>query len=661
MLLLNLDPPLFSHCFTVCCSCSFWAPHCNTRCEWSGQGWGIQELWISHWRRGWDIARDASCPAKGHRCSKCKKQNHFEDVCRSSKQKAANFVCNEEYEEEDRDDYLAFNITDEKQNDVASISSARTDACIVKVQIDGVDCEALIDSGSSADVLWDNVLRCLRNDGHCNKCLEASQSRLYAYGNTELPVVGKFSSGISFAGKATNTSIVVIAGKGRCLLGWSTVRELGLLRTGPEEGHVNATDEDADQFAGDMRKKFPEVFTGVGCLRDYQLQLHMDLSDTPVAQKHRRVPFALCEIVSEKIKDLIEKDIIEEVPGPTTWASPIVVSPKASGDIRLCIDMRLANTAIQLERLPILTVDEALEDVNRSAVFTKLDFNFGFHQIELAESSRDVTTFCTQGGLYRYNCKRLSFGAKARPKKFQHIIRQVLADCPGTVNIAEDIVVHGRTTEKHDRSLLKVLHIERLHERGMTLNSKKCNLRMPRVEFMGFLPSVHGIGLSDGRESTRHPSKNIYSWLPRTPCRPLFKLVTSWKHQPSIKNSPTSDSDWRLTTGPTPRKHTRHRHEFTFIGQFIMRGTHIALPSLLRSGVLQIAHEGHLDMVKVKTWQLGLVAQHRQRCGNDLPHMHLLPGCGTAASAATFCRAYAVPVTTVVRTRRRDLWSTPVR
>ena len=154
------------------------------------------------------IARDASCPAKGHRCSKCKKQNHFEDVCRSSKRKAANFVFNKEYEEEDRDNYLAFNITDTEQNDVAGVSSARTDACIVKVQIDGVDCEALIDSGSSVDVLRD-VLRRLRNDGHCNKHLEASQSRLYAYGNTELPVVGKFSSRISFAGKATNTSIVI--------------------------------------------------------------------------------------------------------------------------------------------------------------------------------------------------------------------------------------------------------------------------------------------------------------------------------------------------------------------------------------------------------------------------------------------------------------------
>ena len=75
----------------------------------------------------------------------------------------------------------------------------------------------------------------------------------------------------------------------------------------------------------------------------------MHPSVTPVSQKPRHVPFALREKVSEKIKDLIEKDIIEELPGPTILASPIIVSPKASRDIRFCVNMRVANTAIQRE------------------------------------------------------------------------------------------------------------------------------------------------------------------------------------------------------------------------------------------------------------------------------------------------------------------------
>ena len=85
----------------------------------------------------------------------------------------------------------------------------------------------------------------------------------------------------------------------------------------------------------------------------------------------------------------------------------MVVAQKAEGDIRLCVDMRKANQAIVRERIPIPTDDEVVENFNGSAVFSKLDLGLGFHQIELDEESRDITTFVTHEGLFRY--KRLSF------------------------------------------------------------------------------------------------------------------------------------------------------------------------------------------------------------------------------------------------------------
>ena len=93
--------------------------------------------------------------------------------------------------------------------------------------------------------------------------------------------------------------------------------------------------------------------------------------------------------ISVKIDELLKEDIIERVEGPTTWASPVLVAPKPSGEIRLCVDMRPAKEAIVRERLPIPTVDEVLEQLNRSTVFSKLDLPWGFHQIELHEDSRD--------------------------------------------------------------------------------------------------------------------------------------------------------------------------------------------------------------------------------------------------------------------------------
>ena len=137
--------------------------------------------------------------------------------------------------------------------------------------------------------------------------------------------------------------------------------------------------------------------------------------------------------------------------GPTTWVSPAEFVPKPNKDeVRICVDMRCANEAIQREKLPIPTVDEVLEEINGSTVFSKLDMNMGFHQIELEEASRDITTFSAGDSLFRY--KRLSFGVNSAPERYQNIVRQTIADCPVAINIADDIVVHGKTIEEHDRN-----------------------------------------------------------------------------------------------------------------------------------------------------------------------------------------------------------------
>jgi len=196
------------------------------------------------------------------------------------------------------------------------------------------------------------------------------------------------------------------------------------------------------------------VFTGVGKLKDFELKLHVDPNVLPVAQKLRRVPFALRDKVKAKIDELLEGDMIERVEGPTTWASPVVVAPKPSGEIRLCVDMRRANEAVIRERLPIPTVDEVLEELNGSTVFSKLDLRHGFHQVELHTDSRDIIPFVTHDSLFRH--KRLSFGVNAAPEKYQHIISQVIADIEGVVNIADDLIVHGKTVVEHDQNLHKL-------------------------------------------------------------------------------------------------------------------------------------------------------------------------------------------------------------
>ena len=113
-------------------------------------------------------------------------------------------------------------------------------------------------------------------------------------------------------------------------------------------------------------------------MNDYQVKIHVDSDIKPVAQHTRKVPFSLRKKGEKTLRELEQIDIIEKVQGPTPWVSPIVVVPKPSGEIRLCVDMRRANEAIIRERHPIPTVDEVLQDMTQICVFSKLDLKWGY-------------------------------------------------------------------------------------------------------------------------------------------------------------------------------------------------------------------------------------------------------------------------------------------
>ena len=240
---------------------------------------------------------------------------------------------------------------------------------------------------------------------------------------------------------------------------------------------------------------YKEIFEGVGKLKDYQVTLHVNPDVPPVAQPVRRTPFSLRDKVKEKIEELVAMDIIEPVEGLTRWVSPVVVVPKQNDEIRLCVDMRRANKAIIRERYPIPTVDEVLQSLYQSTVFSKLDLKWGYHQLELHPDSRSITTFTTHSGLYQY--KRLMFGITSAPEVYQHVIQQSLQGCEGVANISDDIIIHGKNTEEHDRRLQRVL--ERLKEKNLTLNAEKCKFHMTQMVFMGLVLSDNGIGPAEDK------------------------------------------------------------------------------------------------------------------------------------------------------------------
>ena len=114
-------------------------------------------------------------------------------------------------------------------------------------------------------------------------------------------------------------------------------------------------------------------------------------------------------------KKLEEQDIIEDVTSEATlWLSQLVIVLKPGTKIRLCIEMRNANTAIERTGFPTPIVDDLIFGLKNAQYFTKLDLNAAFYQLELDERSRYITAFQTED---RIKCfKRLIFGLNSAPE-----------------------------------------------------------------------------------------------------------------------------------------------------------------------------------------------------------------------------------------------------
>ena len=129
--------------------------------------------------------------------------------------------------------------------------------------------------------------------------------------------------------------VIVSKGNAPAILSHETSIKFGVLKMGMEINLIGNSE---------IQTLFDDCCKGVGKLKNFQLQLHVDENVKPVVQPLRRLPFALIDKEAQKPTELEDDGIIERVEGPTTWVSPLVVIPKNNDtDIRICVDMRQAN------------------------------------------------------------------------------------------------------------------------------------------------------------------------------------------------------------------------------------------------------------------------------------------------------------------------------
>lgn len=456
--------------------------------------------------------REQPCPARGKTCDSCGKLNHFAKCCRSkrpqggSRRQEVHYMQHTDTAKGPNSNRpnAGMELTEDSEY-LYTVSETKANLPHASIKVGDSNVKVMIDTGASVNIIDETTFRRLK----CRPSLTKCTISIFPYGSrTPLPALGKFTAMVESKSQLTTATFHVLKGNNGSLLGYGTASQLGLIKIA---NALHMSPQQHDQLQGshstdsqrasaciktdgntidDILSEYNDLFQGMGKLKDVQVKLHIKKDVTPVTQPHRRVPFHVRKRIEAELQRLEDLDVIEKVNGPTPWVSPIVAVPKPKDPdaVRICVDMRVPNQAIERERHLTPTVDDVIQALNGAKFFSKLDLNSGYHQLEVEPSSRYITTFSTHVGLRRY--KRLSFGVSSAAEVFQNAIQQALDGIPGVINLSDDILVFGGTRAAHDQALKATF--QRLREKNLTLNKAKCSYAQTTLDFFGYTFSDGG-------------------------------------------------------------------------------------------------------------------------------------------------------------------------
>ncbi|MCO5605121.1 hypothetical protein L7F22_059301 [Adiantum nelumboides] len=236
---------------------------------------------------------------------------------------------------------------------------------------------------------------------------------------------------------------------------------------------------------------FPEDLTNLPPYREVDHEIETIPGCEPVSKRPYKMSLPEAIELKEQLKQLIEQGFIR--PSTSPWGAPILFQKKKDGSLRLCINYRGLNQVSIKNKYPIPRIDELLDRLHGSKIFTKIDLRSGYYQIRIKESDIPKTAFNTRYGHYEFTV--MSFGLTNAPASFnrlmQDIFRPYLDDF--VLVFFDDILIYSKDEANHEGHVRKVLEILRQHQ--LYAKESKCTFCSPQVSYLGFIISIEGISV----------------------------------------------------------------------------------------------------------------------------------------------------------------------
>ena len=168
----------------------------------------------------------------------------------------------------------------------------------------------------------------------------------------------------------------------------------------------------------------------------------------------------------------------------SSMGAPLFLVPKKDGK-RPVVDYQKLNNVTEKDSTLLPRIDNTLDQLIESQLFTKIDLKDAFNQMRIKEGDKWKTAFKPRYGTFKYLV--MPFGLTNAPATFQKYVNWVLREELDQEEVAyiDDILVTGHDQVTHCEKVQKILM--KLYRAGLRAKLAKCQFEVSWVEFLGYV------------------------------------------------------------------------------------------------------------------------------------------------------------------------------